>query len=207
MEKNINIQKNKKPECVYCNGAPINHTLAFFVSTIDIFLKNYLFKKSATSYPSKSFTDITNSISIFFTNILEFLHIVTYKKTDNKLLSSRTKAIWKEAQKRNIQIEQLIILGNPTEICRAYLTPRNYKKPNWFYFESLPVPPWCDTPINTWIDDKSLFNKEFNKVDLPVAKSMQVNNIRHLGKAVKSIGFPLIVKPKIWITCCSSIQV
>jgi len=187
--------KISKPECVYCNNAPVNHKLEYFLATTSI-MNDYLLPGNNSKPPPQSFVYTAKGITSILNKLLQIFRILRYTSTSDKLATSRTKAVWNEAVSRGIKIEQLSVFGRPLEMCRMYLQPKNYKKPKWFYFESLPVPPWCDIPEYSWIDDKREYNKKFTQSDLPVAKSLEVTTIKSLYKAVDQIGFPLIIKPR-----------
>ncbi|MBP9714965.1 MAG: hypothetical protein KBD52_00535 [Candidatus Pacebacteria bacterium] len=183
------MQENKKNTCAYCGDAFVNHTFVYIGNTIASFMDPYLcWSARHTPRFIKNFVDFILKI-IFYLIVL--LHLGKFSSDIEKSASLRSKVIWEEAIKRNINVEQLIILGKPTEQYRF----KSNKK--YFFYESLPIPPKLSDKTGLDWDNKFVLKKSFLKDGIPVPQYGKIpfflNN--KVSKLFEKFNKPIIVKP------------
>ena len=187
---------SKGAQCVYCNHAPVNHRYEFFNTSVGLFLSD-LFSSRRSKRQMPKFAEIfAIGVLRILGFVLEQLGVLTYSDDIEKACGERTRSILREAKKRGIPAQFMRAFGKPLEVCRAYVQPKGYKKPEWFYFDSLPLPPWSARTSPEWIDDKRVFNYQFTKAGLPVAQSLVVTTQSGALRAFRTLGAPIIVKPR-----------
>jgi hypothetical protein len=116
--------------------------------------------------------------------------IVTYGTDVSKANTYRSQVIWEEANKRGLLMQQIRVFGKPVDLYRVQM----HRK--WYYFESLPVPPWMDQSSYAWMDDKYLLKREIGtRISVPVCVSVSTSD--EAAAAFKKIGGVAVVKPRI----------
>lgn len=181
--------KNKNT-CSACGTSPVNHSLFLVLSIIDEFLNRI--DKRFFKFTEKPFWQkmIIWMEKIIF-SVLSFFRIVSFNKDDlEKVEIGRSKIIWEEAQKRGIPVEQIVILGKPTDHFRTKIGGRTY------YFNSLPVPPWLPQNGYRWIDDKLKLADELHKANLPAPRTKRVKTLAQAKEAFSQFQKPVIIKPE-----------
>lgn len=113
-----------------------------------------------------------------------------YHSDKQKACSDRSRAIWEEAEKRDIPMEGIQIFGKPIEQYRAKVHGK------WNYFESLPIPPHFHHEKFAWIDDKNKFKKLMRKNGIPTAYGGMVTTYEQALQIFRTGKAPYIVKPR-----------
>lgn len=188
----------KKSSCPYCGDAHINHTFAFFESLIFITLDNFA-KRFVKYIPAfvKSFVDL---VPEYLFRTLVFLRLAVFSRDINKARSFRSKIIWEEAERRGIQMEQVILRDRPLDQYRAKLKIKGREK--FFYFESIPIRPEFLDLNQNW-DDKVTLKKEFETWKIPIPTYFELSvfslifNPKKIEKIFSKLEKPIIVKPRV----------
>lgn len=188
-----------KKKCVYCGDAPVSHPLHFINASLDIFFAE-LFPRS-TSSPRPLFqtqrSPIARALGALVIGLLTGLRLARFSEDIAGAASERTRIVWREAERRGIRVEQLVVLGKKSEELRGLLPPvKGSKRLGWEYFQSIPVPPWIDQALDPWVDDKATFKRVFERHALPVAKGVSACTFSGALAAFRSIEAPCIVKPR-----------
>jgi D-alanine-D-alanine ligase-like ATP-grasp enzyme len=193
-------QKNiKKEVCVYCGDAQTNHTLHFINTGMDLGIGFFL---PRMELPQSPFFKLERSETVRLVGswtavVFEKVGIIRFSNDIDDAPSERTRTIWREAQKRGIHTQQIFVFGMKREESRAMLPPRKgSEKRAWEYFQSIPIPHWSSQPDTTWVDDKAIFKKKFEKNNLAIAKGRFVMTLAGAKKAFGELGAPVIVKPR-----------
>ena len=105
--------------------------------------------------------------------------------------TERSEVIWREAEKRKIQMEQFTIFGKPIEQYRAKMNGR------WHYFESIPIPPKYSPVSYAWMDDKWMLKKFLRKNNIPVAFGASVSSKKKAKEIFGQGKAPFIAKPRL----------
>lgn len=181
--------------CVYCGSSPTNHTLSFFLQTIQTTVGVGMYRLSRIRF-FRMLSNRAEQISDFSTHpfylLSSYLGIVTFNRNDpTKAASYRSQVIWEEALRQNIVMEQIIIYGKHIELYRAFINNK------WRYFQSLPIPLSLDCSNYLWIDDKFLLKNILSKHNIPVPKYASVTSRSMAKSAFKAVGGRAIVKPRI----------
>ncbi len=189
----------KSVRCVFCGDAPVNHKLHYF-NTASSLLPTLLFPPKTTSpkrFYQVTYSPLVRGLARWLISLLWILGAVRFSDEPGPTTTSRTKSVWKEAKKRGIRMQELVMFGLRREEMRALLpSKQGAKKLNWEYFNSIPVPPWKNQLGNGWIDDKNTFKRMFQKHDLPVARGAFVRSLAEAKKIFLDIGGRVITKPR-----------
>jgi len=187
-QKNIKIKKGKEI-CSACGTAPTNHNFMFVIKSIDeAFSKIGGFFFNSPSGPRWQYT--ANFIERNLFSIFKFLGLVRYSDDVEKARSGRSKVIWEEAQRRGIDMKQIVFLGQYIE---HYKTNINGYK---FIFQSLPIPPWLPQKGYDWMDDKLIFAKRLKDAGIPTPATRIITRLKDVSPAFDSLSKPIIIKPK-----------
>jgi cyanophycin synthetase len=97
-------------------------------------------------------------------------------------------ALWQEAERRDITMREIRILGLPRRMFVA-----EHKGATWG-FDGLPRPAKIQ-PSLSWIDNKGEVKKRFNKARFPIAKGGVCRNEKQALNIFNKLDHPVIVKP------------
>ena len=181
--------KNKKNKCAYCGDAFVNHNFLYLSNIVSTFTDPYLcWTAKHTPVFLKNFVDRFLKY-IFY--VLVYFKFGKFSTDIEKAVSLRSKVIWEEAKRRNIQVEQFIVFGKYTEHFRVKI------KEKYFFYESLPVPPnFTDTTSEDW-DNKFVLKNIFIKHGIPVPGYAKIPffESKKSKKLFDKFKKPVIVKP------------
>ncbi len=137
---------------------------------------------------------VRGNVIRFIPYLIRGLHAIYGRKTyadSSYVFMERANAIWDEATRRGIRMEQLTLFRRPIDSYRARLNGR------WIYFESLPIPPRLLARSIPYIDDKFLFKQFLKQNRIPTAPFALATNLRGAWIALKDLHMPVVVKPRI----------
>jgi len=136
----------------------------------------------------------------FLLRLFVFLRVAKFSPDIEKVKTFRSRVIWEEAKRRGIEMEQLILFGEPLDFYRAKIGPSTPLGVNkTIYFESLPVPPESLDMRRNW-DDKFILKGEFEKGGIPVPRYFKFPlfySQKNLEEIFSKLEKPVIVKPKV----------
>lgn len=180
------MKKNKKHTCPDCGAAPTNHTVAW----LSVFLREYLspFERVALPKFSPAFME---RFSLGLMRVFQFLRLgkTTYLPIEED--SWRTKALWGEALKRDITMEEFHFLNIGQEMFCAK------KDGITRCFDGLPRPYGEASESLEWMDNKAEMRKRFAAAGIPIAKGGVARTRKEADTLFDSLEKPIIVKPKI----------
>ncbi len=182
-------KETNKNQCLYCGNNPVNHRVSFFIQTLNVFLSPVF---RVTAYFENWM--VLRVAKIIITPYIYLFRVTGMLKmnTNSKLAhTERSEVIWDEATKRGIEMEQFVIWGKPIEQYRAKINNE------WFYFESLPIPPKMDSASYAWIDDKAILKKKLLEKNIATPKGASVSNWKNTLKEFNKIRKPVICKPEV----------
>ena len=180
----------KKNTCPYCGEAPVNHSLYRLDNFISFIIESHIAK--VIRYVPRFFKDFVDWVPIFLFNTLVKFKLGYFSSDIDKAKSFRSRVIWKEALRRGINMEQIIIGNKPLDWYRAKINGRV------IYFESIPIKSEFLYFKKDW-DNKIILKKELKKHTIPVPEFVQLSPFRlqSLGQIFSKIKTPLVVKPQI----------
>lgn len=129
-------------------------------------------------------------IEHFNHRLFRAVRLITSGHQVEKARTYRSQVIWEEAVRRNIPMEQLVLLGSHSDVYRAQIDG------SWFYFESLPIPRYYAYDAYRWMDDKYRLNEAVRAAGVPAPFLASVSNERDALEAFKAIGGRAVVKPR-----------
>ncbi len=181
---------SQKIACPYCGDAPMSHYLFFLGSLFSVVFDGHVLRVSKFA-PTflRDFADWTLKLSF---SIFLLLKLATLSSDIDKTVTFRSRVIWEEARRRGIEMQQLILLGKPTDHYRAK------KNGKTLYFNSLPIPQRLINSKKSW-DDKFVLKNEFTKANIPVPQYIQFSIFRprNIAALFRVLRKPLIVKPRV----------
>ncbi len=183
------MSTNDITKCSACGTSPVNHKFLFISSLIEETVGNFtdkFFNFSETKTWHKISISIEKILFIFFT----IFHIVTFSDDIEKTLTGRSKLIWEEARRRGIPMQQIKIFGKYVDFYKAKINGKYY------YFHSLPIPPWLIQNGYKWLDDKLILFKKLSKENIPVPKTVEVFSLKKALQDFQNFKKPVIIKPK-----------
>lgn len=182
------LPSSKKPHCLYCGNNPTNHAVSYVAQSI---LVLGLPLASAFSFMMRPFFLhlMHNTMVTWSTKSLELLHLVTFSDDATKACSDRSAVIWEEAKKRGIHMQQMIISSKPVEQYRAYMHNR------WYYFTSLPIPPYLDQRSYLSMDSKIWLKKKLLEHTVRVPQGGSAYTWKQAEAIFNRVQKPVIVKP------------
>ncbi len=183
--------KQAQAKCVYCGDSPVNHNLAYISQSFSLLITP-LVEKLTFLENKKFFIKLLDLVHRFYIHFSQKLKILWFGKNKADALTGRARVIWDEAEKRGIEMQQMIVYGKALEQYRAKI---NGDK--WFYFESLPIPQHLPQASYDYIDDKVALKKVLSEAGICVPKSFSVKNEKEALEAFEKLNKPLIVKPRV----------
>lgn len=181
--------KNNTKTCSACGTSPINHQLLFVANLLDEVFEKIdvkIFNFSST----KEWLGVANFIEKIILTGMSYVGIVSFNTDIEKAITGRSKLVWEEAERRGIDMSQVVVFGKPVELYKARINNRIY------FFKSLPIPPSMPQGGYDWLDDKFiLFEKLLeNKISAP--KTKQISTLKGAREAFQELRKPVIIKPK-----------
>jgi D-alanine-D-alanine ligase-like ATP-grasp enzyme len=185
--------------CVYCGDSPVNHPLQYFEAALgsisSVFSKPR--EKSVHSFFQLERSEVAAALVDFFVFLAAKCTVITFQINKETTKSSRTKSIWNEADRRGIPMQEIRVFGLQRDTERAWLrTKKGSRRNRWFYFQSIPIPPWLDQYGVSWADDKQALKKVFTRHNLPIPKGKAVLTTSGALKVFQSLGTAAITKPR-----------
>lgn len=181
---------SNQSKCAYCGDSPVNHTFAYIGQSLGVWLDPVVARMTGKQNGLLArLLKIFNRLYVWFSLRMGILR---FGRNMADAATGRAKVIWEEASRRGIDMQQMIIYGKPIEQYRARI---NGKK--WFYFESLPIPPYLPQKAYDFIDDKVRLKKVLSAESIPVPQSISAKNEKEARAVFEKLTKPLIVKPRV----------
>jgi cyanophycin synthetase len=181
--------RETKGACVECGNSPVNHLQTYWVQTLSLWMAGE--KKGKVQTLLDSWIDgLAKRIEPIIFRILAALPVTRFGANPQDAATYRSQVIWEEAQRRGIEMEQMILFGMKTEVYRARI------RGAWQYFQSLPVPDELSRARYEWIDDKYRLKKALTAIGVSVPRSISVTSAQGMREALRELGGPVVVKPR-----------
>jgi hypothetical protein len=185
--------KEKPGSCAACGNSPVNHTGTWILNTL-----NVLFSK--LSYAARE-TKLLRRLEYLARVLMEWLDgwhtrslarlgVIRFGMDLAKARTYRSQVVWEEAQRRGIEMQQVILGGAYTDVYRAMLRGR------WHYFKSLPIPDELPQAAYLWIDDKFSLKRGLAAAGIPAPATRSVVTESYAVLAFRELGAPVVVKPR-----------
>ncbi len=186
----MNRAETNKKICDACGTSVVNHRFLLVSSILDDTMGKIdeVFSKILKN---NKWNNIASSIEKILHNFLHIIGIVKYNDDIEKASTGRSKMIWEEAQRRGILMQQVKVFGKCIDHYRAKINDK------FFYFQSLPIPPWFSQKGYGWLDDKLILAKALTDKGIPAPKTREAKNFKETLKAFKELEKPVIIKPKL----------
>ncbi len=182
-------KETKRNRCLYCGNNPVNHNSVFFMQTLSVFLSPIL--RPAAYIENWMIFKVAKTIATPYMYFFRLTGMLKMNKDPKLAHTERSEVIWIEAVKRGIPMEQFVIWGKPIEQYRAKINNE------WFYFESLPIPPKMNSVAYAWIDDKAILKKKLLQKDIPAPKGTSVTRWSKALEIFNKLKKPVICKPEV----------
>jgi cyanophycin synthetase len=180
------IHKNR---CLYCGNNPTNHTMSLLFQSLSSlgtpleFLARFCMRGSVVTF-------LHNTFVRAWIGTLETVRMVRFQSDSSKACSDRSLVIWKEAERRGILMQQMVIANKPVEQYRLQ------HKGQWYYFSSIPIPLEADRQSYIWMDSKIRLKEFFMKHKVAVPQGGRARSKKKALEIFHAIQKPVIVKPE-----------
>lgn len=192
-------------KCAYCGNNPVPHFLTWYNESLNILLtpvrSRLLYNPLTRRFKRHR---LGQRIGLMLVKVLSGLKVISLRKNKEQCKVPRAKVLWDEAEKRGIEMAELLFFGKPFDAYAAVkdLRARN-QEPNKFknfnskiIFSGLPRPSDCQNSVLDAMDDKWFLKKLFLTNYLPVPAGAAVTTWRQARNIFQQISKPVIVKPR-----------
>jgi hypothetical protein len=197
-----------KTPCPYCGNNPVPHRFYWYSESLNIFLTPFrqkiLYNPLSRFFKGKMWP---GKIGKFFLDLGLFFGVVSLMRDVRHCKVRRAQVLWEEAQKRGIDMSELLLFGRPVDV---YVAEKKYPlsiihnplpskirdKRLRIIFNGLPRPAGY---VNKWLDlmdDKWLFKKAMLENGLPVPTGASCSSFSQARENFNRIQKPVIVKPR-----------
>ncbi len=183
------IPKEHPGACRECGASPTPHIPAYIGNSITAWLNDRFYAKQSAPIFFERIYKLATLVEPF---LLKTLHMLSGSRTLQDPAAAptyRASVLWEEAERRGIQMEQLVLFGKPTDYYRACINNR------WLYFDALPIPP--SNRNSGWMDDKLLFKQFLQKHGISAAPGVSTASYKDGESEWKRFQGPVVVKPRI----------
>ncbi len=212
-------------KCEHCGNNPVPHRMYWYMESLNIFLtplRQKLLYNPVTFWLKKR--NVDGLLGGFFLHLGLIFKILQWRSDAKQCKVRRAQVLWEEADKRNIEMKELLFFGKPIDVYEAELTNpsslifnplpnqsasntlRIKDKRLKIIFSGLPRPAGYMNPWLDLMDDKWLFKKRMLKNGLPVpmggscwkfgqAKEI-FNRIQAASYQLPATSYAVIVKPR-----------
>ena len=164
-----------------------NHTTNHINYYIDKAMWNFCVLLGDSALKNKKIAKITEYSTGLLFELLSLLKIIKFiDNPDKTKLYNRSLIFFEEAQKRELNIKAIKLLGKYTN---NFKFTHNGKR---YYYDGIPL---AMMHKNSDIDDKNKIKKLFDKNNIPIAHGNCFVNINKAIRFGLDLGFPLVVKP------------
>lgn len=179
----------KRNKCSACGTSDVNHTLLLISGILEetigrigkIFIR--IFKM-----------DERHPLFIFVEKLLYkmmvFLGFLKYSDDKEKATTGRSRLIWDEAERRGIEMEQVVMFGKHIEHYRARVNGK------YINFESIPIPPQMSCSGYEWVDDKFILSEKLREAGISSPKAGKALFLHAAEKVFNKLEKPVIIKPR-----------
>ncbi|MCL5667143.1 MAG: hypothetical protein M1383_05240 [Patescibacteria group bacterium] len=206
--------------CPHCGNNPTPHLLAWYFESSNVLLtplRRILMYNPLLGKVKQLLRHLNLSWQIV--KILTFLRVIKLQKDPVKCKVRRAQVLWEEAEKRGLDMAEILFLGKPLDIyiaekkrlvaAHGALEQKIKDKEFKIVFSGLPRPTGYDEKILDVMDDKVFLKKRFLQAGMPVPAGGTARTLRKAKKIFKEIrnsvsedkgqeskGMPVIVKPR-----------
>ena len=185
---------SKTSPCEACGDFPVNHFLTYIDKTIAVWEHDWILSRGERGVLSRFSKALRAQAIILGPHLIRVLHILCGGETRTEPTFAcvpRAYAMWQEAQRRHMKMEQLLLFGSAIDSYRVRIKNR------WRYFESLPIPPEREVRSFEWADDKLLFKQFLKRHAIPVAEARVATSLTDAHKMRTELHMPVVVKPRL----------
>jgi hypothetical protein len=190
----MQLQKLQKNKCSACGNNPVNHTAAYFHNTLNVYLEPIVMAMTNNIFIDKVITSLLwvfNYALRLYIPIFRLFGLISWNNDKTLATSERSLVIWEEAEKRNIPMRQLVILGKPVELYEAKIHDKRVM------FESIPKPAKLAHTGDTWMDDKYTLKEKLESEYIPVPHGKSVTSYKEAVTVFNTLRKPVIIKPRL----------
>jgi len=173
--------------CVECGPVPASH-FALWLDSASDFVSLRLPMHSIPFY--RFFLSLAEGITTIlgwiFLGLGRLVGAIKFTTDASTAVSDRSRLLWEEANRRGIEMQQMLVFGNATDMFRM----RHSGKTS--FFTSLPLSP---RPDALRMDDKVIFKETMRKAGLPVPRSYSASSLPAAQRAFEELKI-VCVKPR-----------
>ncbi len=182
---------SQKISCPYCGNNPVPHLTNWYFESLNVLLtpirQGLLYNSWAQKFSKTSYSW---NLGLKIIGLLKSAKVIS-SRTDITLCKvGRAEVLWEDAKKRGINMQELLVFGNPFD---TYIAEKNGKT---ILFSGLPRPAHYDRSSLDKMDDKMELKRKLMAVNLPVPQGGVAWTYRQAKNIFNNISKPVIVKPR-----------
>ena len=185
--------------CPYCGNNPVPHLVFKFNESLNILLtplRQKLLYNGLTDLMKKHGWD--QSLARFFLAFGEKIKILRRQSSEAECEVPRAKVLWQEAERRQIEMNELLLFGRPFDV---YVAEKKYPSSFIFHplpskikdkrlkiiFSGLPRPAGYNNKWLDLMDDKWLFKKKLMENNLPAPRGESCSSFSQAVKIFRKV--------------------
>lgn len=176
--------------CTECGNSPVNHFATYWEQTFAVWTAGGTEDAGFHRALNKRGDILFEYIAPVLFGALAALPVSRISHDPTRARTYRSQVIWEEAQRRGIEMQQIVFFGMYTEIYRARISGK------WHYFQSIPVPDRLERGKYRCIDDKFLLTQMLAERGVPAARAISVVTASQAVDALHECGGRVVVKPR-----------
>jgi hypothetical protein len=198
----------QKTNCLYCGHNPVPHFVNWYFESLNVLLTP-LRLRLLDNFFSNWLRRLARKVNLPFlaVRVFKFIGIISYQTEVKQCKVRRAQVLWEEANRRGIQMAELLLFGKPFDcyIAEQQVASSFISNPSWsrikdkrsrIIFSGLPRPDTFDPAALDVLDDKIVLKQNFQQQGLPVPPGGSVWTFRQALEIFRRIQKPAIVKPR-----------
>ncbi len=183
--------KEKPGSCADCGNSPVNHFGTYCSQTFSVWSSNRERDAGLLHTVSRWGDVLFDRVEPYIYISAAALPFARFAHDPSRAATYRSQVVWEEARRRGIPMEQLTLFGAHTEVYRAHINDE------WFYFNSLPIPPRLARDIHKSVDDKYELKRVLQQAGIPTPRVASATTLQDAKAALREFGVPVAVKPQV----------
>jgi len=182
-----------KIPCTDCGATPVNHKTEYRSALINWLLQP-IFRPMDILWRNIIGPSLNPLLTDYFTpaflkTLARFNIASIINKPDPAKDELMLQCLWSEADKRNIKIQEYVLLNQRRGLCIAEHNNTIHS------FDRLPRPKNSFSDSINWMDDKAVLKKKLAAVGIPVSRGQAVFSLAAAKKVFGNLEKPVVTKP------------
>ena len=179
-----------KKQCPHCGNNPVSHVSAWVNNSFGV-PANRVYLAVFGEKEQIFFGRLVASSNNMFLALCRLLGMIKTYADPAKAPTARGKFLWREAERRGIEMRGLIFLGRYTDSYIAQVSGRQ------IYFSGIPRPAYTSTGSDWWLDDKAILKERLIRAGIAAPAGGSLTRFDALAAKFDALKKPIVVKPQL----------